>query len=143
MTETRELRRVRLLDMRHNKRMTLGAIAKIEKVTSARIGQLIGTTGRIRDNQSLLAIYRFVDKYRAEKGFSPSLEEISIAFPARDGKPSSSSVVRYWLDRMEELKMIAPRLHGIPRSLRTLPLDRRNPVIREMLRIEKENKDGT
>lgn len=139
----REVRRARLLDMRHNQKMTLGAIAKVEQVTSARVGQLIGNTGSIRSlDQTLLKVYRFVDKYQAEHQYAPSFEEIAIAVPAKDGSPTSSSVVRYWLDRMEGLKMIAPRPAKIARALRPLPLDRRNPAIREMLRIEKENQDA-
>lgn len=135
--ETKKARTVRLLDMRHGKRMTLGAIANIERVTPTRIGQLIGKTGLVRPmSGSLLKIYRFIDAYWLEHKYAPSFAEIAKVVPARNGEPTSSSVVKYWLDRMEKLNMIAERPAKVARCVRTLPLNRRSPEIREMLRAE-------
>lgn len=61
-------------------------------------------------------IMNFIIAYRKERGFAPSLREIGVKFPDRDGKQTSTSVVRYWIDRMQELDLLQ-HTPGIPRSI--------------------------
>lgn len=139
--ETKELRRARLWSMRtaKNKPMTLSAIAKIENVSRARIGQLIGKSGHLRPvSQTLIKIYRIIEEFNSRIS-SPTMAEIGELFLNKKGGPTSTSVISYYIDQMSEAGMIAPRRPRDARQLRVLPLDRRSPKIREMLNQEAES----
>ncbi len=51
----------------------------------------------------LFPLYDFIKAYRDEHEYSPSIAEISEAFLTPEGAPTSTSVIVYYLDRMQEL----------------------------------------
>lgn len=71
--------------------------------------------------EKLIALYRWIEEYRAEHGYSPSNREVAEAFPDKGGNPLSTSVVRYYYERMEEQNMIRYD-RNISRGIVPLPI---------------------
>lgn len=101
---------------------TLAQIGAREGVSKQRIHQL---TGNVREKQfirHLLEVHAFIRRCNVE-GHLPTYQEFTEQFPNPDPTQSrSSNTVRYWLGRMEELKLIAPRTS---RSIRALKVPMR------------------
>jgi len=79
--------------------------------------------------QKLLKIYEFMQKYHTEHRFYPSIQDI-----CDEGFSTSTSVVRYNLTQMEELKMIETFKNpstgwGIPRGFKLLPLEEASQIV--------------
>lgn len=119
--EGKEARVARLLSMKNDKHMTLAQIAAAENTSRQNISRLIGPT-RTTPNPILLKVHAFIRQYEQEHKFAPSIPEIAKEFPTDQGKPRSASVIAYWLNQMEELKLIHKRTRGVARSLRSRPL---------------------
>lgn len=91
---------------------------------------------RARGNpQYYLRMYEFMQEYHAKNGFSVSIGEMVEA-----GFATSTSVIRFYLNHMEKLKMIRqPKLirNGKsitpPRSTILLPLDEAETVIANLI----------
>lgn len=114
-------RRARWLKMKTKKKMSLRAIGKLEGVSSAYVAKIIGNTGLVRPvDEHLAAVYEFIKGFAAAQGFPPSNQDIADAFPSiKSNKPSSLSVVAYWLRKLEDAGKIE-RTAGIARGLKAL-----------------------
>lgn len=114
-------RRLRWLHLRHDKKMSLRAIGKLEGVSGAYVQQVIGNTGYVRPvDEHLAAVHTFIKDFTAAQGYPPTNQDIAAAFPSlKSNKPTSSSVVAYWLGKLEEAGMIE-RAQGIARGLKAL-----------------------
>ena len=122
--ETRQERVARLLAMRES--MSVKEIAAAEGRSRQEIHRLIGPTRRT-NHALLLSVHAFIQGYERQHRIGPSIPEIAAQFPTTEGKPRSTSLVRYWLCQMEKLKWIRPRTPGVARSLRTRPLPKPQP----------------
>ena len=87
----------------------------------------------------LVAIHRFMEEFWKEHRYGASNRDIVEA-----GFASSTSVVRYYYDRMEKLGMISiPRIEidgrkfTPARGIILLPLSKAAPVIRQLLEAER------
>lgn len=98
--------------------------------------------GKSNHRAPLIAVYRFIESYRRENKVAPSMLDIAAAFPAKSGEVRSTSVVNYWLTRMQKLKMVAPRQFGRVRDLNLLPLNKRNSKIAALLEAEEGDSNG-
>lgn len=116
MKETRQGRIERWRGMKQT--MTLQEIADLEGFTRSWISQNIGRT-RDGTNPILFEVHRYIVDIKRESGNSPTMEEIAAAFPS-NGKPRSTSVIAYWLNQMEEHKLIKKRKPRLARSIQPL-----------------------
>jgi len=64
-----------------------------------------------------LAILRFIQTYITEHYYPPSMAEIAGAIPAKNGNPSSASVIARYLLKLEELGYITSQ-PKVARSIR-------------------------
>lgn len=141
---TNQNRRSQMIEVKQKEKLSLREIGERFGVSGARVGQIIGPIGHIRPVKNhLLSVYRWIENYISINGFSPTVSEIGNHFKNRNGKPTSSSVVHYWLDRMENLALIAPRPYRQARTIVLYELDKKNPIHRDLLKIEKSKIEET
>ena len=85
--------------------------------------------------EKLITIYRFIEAYQQDNHTSPS---------RRDFGPvgiNSTSLSGYYLDKMEILHMIAPRIKDRARSIFLLPLEKADQTVIDYLKSIKIKKD--
>lgn len=101
------------------------------------------TTRPFQNPAKLIEVYRWMKEFEELYECKPADKELVWA-----GLASSTSVIRYYYDRLEELRMIRrPKLINIEngkvftpcRSIILLPLEQANPIIKEFLKKEKQN----
>ena len=83
----------------------------------------------------LLAIYDFIAQYQEDYHTSPSRREFTPL------GINSTSLSGYYLDKMEILHMIAPRIKGRARSIFLLPLDQADSSIAKYVKSTKTKKE--